>query len=192
MLVLVCQKEGLPRNLFLHHLKRLKRNSWSDSNKSCLALSSFPRSTIGIRMFKSRHSSCPQATLSTHLTTEAQIYKHDARGAESCMPRCFYQHASHYKGLSWRVNTTAVTISDKVRAVCRASTDPPPASLVEVLIQETRFDSSKVPALHRRLCNEDNATKDYHISCTSISSVSLRVFMWAQATPNLGPPQMAS
>ena len=24
--VLVCQKEGLPRNLFLHHQNRLKRN----------------------------------------------------------------------------------------------------------------------------------------------------------------------
>ena len=65
------------------------------------------------------------------------------------------------QSLLWYEHRKGRITASRFRAVSRASTDSPPASLIKALLQETKFDSSKVPALHWGISNEDEARKDY-------------------------------
>ena len=82
------------------------------------------------------------------ITSEESIYLEESTRLQSQSP-LWYEH-----------RTGRITAS-KFKRVKQASIVNPPASLVKELMQVSRFDSSKVPALHWGITNEDTARKAY-------------------------------
>ena len=61
----------------------------------------------------------------------------------------------------WYEHRIGRITASKFKRVKQASIINPPASLVKALMQESWFDSSKVPALHWGITNEGAAQKAY-------------------------------
>lgn len=63
--------------------------------------------------------------------------------------------------LLWHTHRTGRITASKFAAVSRANLSKPPMSLVKQIMNETKFDSMKVPALHWGITNEPKACNEY-------------------------------
>ena len=82
------------------------------------------------------------------ITSEESIYLKESTHLQSQSPL-------------WNEHRTGRITASKFKRVKQTSVINPPACLVKELVQESRFDSRKVPALHWGITNEDTALKAY-------------------------------